>query len=114
MSREHGRALVAEGLVLLIAAIAAVYLAAAAYLFFAQRSYVFHPDGALAQPAERGLSRIEVVTLKMKDGTDLTAGTAKRSPDSPPCSTSTAMPATSPAGGNASEQSRPQVMASSR
>ncbi len=70
-------------LVLLVAALAAIYLAAAGYLFLFQRSYVVHPNGVLAQPAERGLSGVEVVTLATKDGSTLTGWYGEARPGQP-------------------------------
>lgn len=68
---------------LLLATLAALYLVAAGYLFLFQRSYVFHPSGALAEPAELGLSGIEVVTLQTKDGTTLTGWYGEPNPGQP-------------------------------
>ena len=50
----------------------ALYLAAVGYLYFFQRDYVFERDVAIASPAERGLTGIEVLTLRAGDGTTLT------------------------------------------
>lgn len=56
----------------LIAIAVAAYLAAVGYLFVAQRSYVFVPGGTLTLPARQNLAGVEVVTLTMADGTELT------------------------------------------
>lgn len=63
---------VRKGLLMLIALACALYLGAIGYLYLFQRSYVFHPSGVLAAPAERGLADVEVVTLSAADGTTLT------------------------------------------
>ena len=68
---------------LLVAILAALYLAAAGYLFVFQRSYVFHPNGALASPGERGLSGVEVVSFETKDGTTLTGWHGPAAPGQP-------------------------------
>lgn len=68
---------------LLTAVVAAVYLAAVAYLFLAQRSYVFVPGGTLTSPAENDLAGVEVITLKMADGTGLTGWYAQSEPGKP-------------------------------
>ena len=58
------------GLTLVLAG--AGYLAAVGSLFVFQRDYVFKPSGELAAPADKGLSAVEVVTIRAKDGTLLT------------------------------------------
>lgn len=71
----------AAGIVLLVAAL--LYLGAVAYLYLFQRSYVFVPDGTLASPVEKGLLKIEVVTIRARDGTELTGWYAEASPSRP-------------------------------
>src|SRR5882724_6569455 len=71
----------AVGAVLLVAVV--LYLGAVAYLFAFQRSYVFVPDGTLASPTEKGLPQVEVVTIRVKDGTELTGWYAAPSGDRP-------------------------------
>lgn len=55
--------------VLALVLLAAGYLSAIGYLFAFQRDYVFKPSGTLAQPAEKGLTGVEVVSITAKDGT---------------------------------------------
>jgi len=64
--------------------IAVVYFAAATYLYVFQRSFVFKPSGALAAPAEKGLSGVEVVELDAADGIGLSAWYAQASQSGKP------------------------------
>lgn len=52
---------------------AGIYLAALGYLYAFQRSYVFHPGGTLAAPAEHGLAAVQALETTASDGTRLTS-----------------------------------------
>jgi fermentation-respiration switch protein FrsA (DUF1100 family) len=68
-------------LVLLVAV--ALYLGAVAYLFVFQRDYIFKPSGTLATPAEKALTKVEVVTIRTRDGTELAGWYAEASQGRP-------------------------------
>jgi uncharacterized protein len=59
-------------LLILIAVIATGYVGAVGYLYAFQESYEYQPSGTLKTPAEEGLPSVEVITLRMADGTPLT------------------------------------------
>ncbi len=67
----------------LVALAAAVYLIACCYLYAFQRSYVFEPGGVLATPSEKGLAQVEVVTIRVRDGADLTGWYGAPAPGRP-------------------------------
>jgi fermentation-respiration switch protein FrsA (DUF1100 family) len=67
----------------LAGALLALYLSALGYLFVFQRDYVFVPSGKLESPAQAGLNRVEVVTIRVQDGTTLTGWYAQASPGRP-------------------------------
>lgn len=68
---------IATALVALGALAAVLYAAAVGYLYFNQRAYVFHPSANLGTPATNGLPGVQAVTLRMRDGVDLTAWRAE-------------------------------------
>ena len=53
------------------AILAAFYLTAVGYLFVFQRDYVFEPGGTLQAPGEVGLSGVEEIRIKARDGVEL-------------------------------------------
>lgn len=57
---------------MLIATIAAAYVAVVGALYVLQRGMVFQPGGALVTPVEAGLTSVDVVTFTTADGTSLT------------------------------------------
>jgi fermentation-respiration switch protein FrsA (DUF1100 family) len=67
----------------LLVTMAVLYGGAVGYLYLFQRDYVFHPGGALALPAEKGLPEAEVVSLKSDDGGTLTGWHAPARPGNP-------------------------------
>lgn len=67
----------AKGALILLALIgAAVYAAAVGYMYVNQKSLLFKPDGDLPEPKEVGLADVDVLTLPMSDGVNLTAWSA--------------------------------------
>lgn len=75
--------LVRGPLVTVLLLLALVYVAVVGYLYVFQRSFVFHPGGLLASPAELSLAGIEAVTIAMPDGVDITAWHAPADPGMP-------------------------------
>lgn len=59
-------------LLVLIAVIVAAYVGAVGYLYVFQDSFVYEPSGTLKTPAEEGLPSVEVIEMRMADGTPLT------------------------------------------
>ena len=60
----------------ILAALVFAYVFAAGYMYLNQRSFVFVPSGALADPAEKGLENVSVETVPMADGTRVSVWTA--------------------------------------
>ncbi|WP_428645867.1 alpha/beta hydrolase [Roseibium sp.] len=52
------------------------YGSAAGYMYLNQRSFIFVPSGALADPADKGLENVSVETATMADGTNVTVWSA--------------------------------------
>ncbi|HEX2256789.1 MAG TPA: alpha/beta hydrolase [Afifellaceae bacterium] len=67
----------------LLLTLAAAYLAIVGYLYLFQRSFVFHPGGALLSPAEAGLPQVGNNRLTMPDGVEITAWHAPPRPGMP-------------------------------
>jgi fermentation-respiration switch protein FrsA (DUF1100 family) len=57
----------------LIVTLVAGYAALVGYLYLFQRSFVFHPGGVLASPAEMGLAGVEALKIPTADGVEITA-----------------------------------------
>ncbi len=55
------------------------YGLAAGYMYLNQRSFIFVPSGALANPADKGLENVSVETVAMADGTHVTVWSAEPS-----------------------------------
>ncbi|WP_419740940.1 alpha/beta hydrolase [Ruegeria sp.] len=65
-----------KGAFVLIAVIAALYVLAVVYMYVNQRDLLFKPSGVLPEPSSVGLADVEVLSLPMSDGTDLTVWSA--------------------------------------
>ncbi len=57
--------------------VAVAYVTAAGYMYLNQRSFLFLPTGALADPADKGLVNVHVETAEMADGTGVTVWSAE-------------------------------------
>jgi pimeloyl-ACP methyl ester carboxylesterase len=75
MTQDH-TARLRKGAFVLIAVIAALYVLAVAYMYVNQRALLFKPSGVLPEPSAVGLADVEVLSLPMSDGTDLTVWSA--------------------------------------
>ncbi len=62
--------------VTLFALVAVLYLAAVGYMYVNQRNMLFKPMGDLPEPGAIGLADVDVISLPMSDGTELTAWSA--------------------------------------
>lgn len=67
----------------LLLLLAASYLLVVGYLYLFQRSFVFHPGGALMSPAAVGLAAVGNAKLTMPDGVEITAWHAPPEPGMP-------------------------------
>ncbi len=75
MTQDH-TARLRKGAFVLIAVIAALYVLAVVYMYVNQRDLLFKPSGVLPEPSAVGLADVEVLSLPMSDGTDLTVWSA--------------------------------------
>ncbi|MEO1109564.1 MAG: alpha/beta hydrolase [Pseudomonadota bacterium] len=62
----------ARPIAILAAVIAVLYLAAAGYMYVNQRDLLFKPSGELPEPGAVGLTDVDVISMPMSDGTELT------------------------------------------
>ncbi len=65
-----------KAVIVLIAVIGALYLLAVGYMYVNQRDLLFKPMGVLPEPAAVGLADVEVLSLPMSDGTEVTVWSA--------------------------------------
>ncbi len=75
MTHDHAARL-RKGAFVLLAVIAALYVLAVVYMYVNQRDLLFKPSGVLPEPSSVGLADVEVLSLPMSDGTDLTVWSA--------------------------------------